>query len=63
MRTLEKFGRFLARDDEVIALIVLEMLPLEVRDVTANFYKFWTKWLQLQMSTIDAEDLTTALVS
>lgn len=45
MRTLEKFGRFLAGDDKVIALIVLEMLPSEVRNATANFYKFWTKWL------------------
>lgn len=44
-RTLRKFGRFLAGQDEVITHAVIEMLPLEVCATTTNFYKFWTnRW-------------------
>lgn len=58
-----KFERFLAGQDEEIALALLEMLPLEIRVASTNFYKLWSKRWQLHVSTCEAIDLTATLVN
>lgn len=39
------------------------MLTPKVRATTANFYKFWTEWQQLHVSSRDTVDITVALVN